>query len=128
MAVAGAGSWHRISSFQAKRSSSLGQSPDRVGRATRSRGERDGTCIDTAECTDLSARPDFHCPSLIPERGGRGSPRRHAGRAQRSDLRDKLAKLNVDPTRSSPAEFDAFIKLEAKKWADLIKRAKITVD
>jgi tripartite-type tricarboxylate transporter receptor subunit TctC len=44
------------------------------------------------------------------------------------DLRDKLAKLNVDPTPSSPAEFEALIKLETKKWADVIKRAKITVD
>ena len=44
------------------------------------------------------------------------------------DLRDKLAKLNVDPTPSSPAEFEALIKLETKKWADVIKRAKITVE
>jgi tripartite-type tricarboxylate transporter receptor subunit TctC len=44
------------------------------------------------------------------------------------DLREKLAKLNVDPTPSSAAEFDALIKLETKKWADVIKRAKITVD
>ena len=45
-----------------------------------------------------------------------------------ADLRDKLAKLNVDPTPSSPVEFEALIKLETKKWADVIKRAKITVD
>jgi tripartite-type tricarboxylate transporter receptor subunit TctC len=45
-----------------------------------------------------------------------------------ADLRDKLAKLNVDPTPSSPAEFEALIRLETKKWADVIKRAKITVD
>jgi tripartite-type tricarboxylate transporter receptor subunit TctC len=44
------------------------------------------------------------------------------------ELRDKLAKLNVDPTPSSPAEFEALIKLETKKWAGVIKRAKITVD
>ncbi len=44
------------------------------------------------------------------------------------DLREKLAKLNVDPTPSSAAEFEALIKLETKKWADVIKRAKITVD
>jgi tripartite-type tricarboxylate transporter receptor subunit TctC len=45
-----------------------------------------------------------------------------------ADLRDKLAKLNVDPTPGSPAEFEALIKLETKKWADVIKRARITVD
>ena len=45
-----------------------------------------------------------------------------------ADLRDKLAKLNVDPTPSSPVEFEALIKLETKKWADVIKRARITVD
>jgi tripartite-type tricarboxylate transporter receptor subunit TctC len=44
------------------------------------------------------------------------------------DLRDKLAKLNVDPTPSTTAEFEALIKLETRKWADVIKRAKITVD
>ncbi len=44
------------------------------------------------------------------------------------DLREKLAKLNVDPTPSSAAEFDTLIKLETKKWADVIKRARITVD
>ncbi len=44
------------------------------------------------------------------------------------DLRDKLAKLNVDPTPSSPAEFEALIGSETKKWAEVIKRAKITVD
>jgi len=45
-----------------------------------------------------------------------------------ADLRDKLAKLNVDPTPSSPVEFEALIKLDTKKWADVIKRARITVD
>ena len=45
-----------------------------------------------------------------------------------ADLRDKLAKLNVDPTPSSPEEFESLVKLEARKWADVIKRAKITVD
>ena len=44
------------------------------------------------------------------------------------DLREKLAKLNVDPTPSSATEFEALVKLETKKWADVIKRAKITVD
>jgi tripartite-type tricarboxylate transporter receptor subunit TctC len=44
------------------------------------------------------------------------------------DLRGKLAKLNVDPTPSTPAEFEALISLETKKWAEVIKRAKITVD
>jgi tripartite-type tricarboxylate transporter receptor subunit TctC len=45
-----------------------------------------------------------------------------------ADLRDKLAKLNVDPTPSTPADFEALIRLETKKWADVIKRAKIAVD
>ena len=45
-----------------------------------------------------------------------------------AELRDKLAKLNVDPTPSSPAEFKSLIESETRKWADVIKRAKITVD
>ena len=44
------------------------------------------------------------------------------------ELRDKLAKLNVEPTPTTAAEFESLIKLETKKWADVIKRAKITVD
>jgi tripartite-type tricarboxylate transporter receptor subunit TctC len=44
------------------------------------------------------------------------------------ELRVKLGKLNVDPTPSSPEEFAALIKSETKKWADVIKRAKISVD
>jgi len=45
-----------------------------------------------------------------------------------TDLLEKLARLNVDPTPSAPAEFEALIRLETKKWADVIKRAKITLD
>jgi tripartite-type tricarboxylate transporter receptor subunit TctC len=45
-----------------------------------------------------------------------------------TDLLEKLARLNVDPTPSAPAEFEALVRLETKKWADVIKRAKITVD
>jgi tripartite-type tricarboxylate transporter receptor subunit TctC len=44
------------------------------------------------------------------------------------ELRDKLANLNVDPTPSSPEEFETLIESETKKWADVIKRAKITVE
>ncbi len=44
------------------------------------------------------------------------------------ELRDKLANLNVDPTPSSPEEFETLIQSETKKWAGVIKRAKITVE
>jgi tripartite-type tricarboxylate transporter receptor subunit TctC len=44
------------------------------------------------------------------------------------DLREKLGKLNVDPTPSSAADFAALIKSETQKWAEVIKRAKITVE
>ena len=44
------------------------------------------------------------------------------------ELREKLAKLNVDSTPSSPAEFETLIRSETKKWAEVIKRAKITVE
>jgi tripartite-type tricarboxylate transporter receptor subunit TctC len=45
-----------------------------------------------------------------------------------TELRARLAKLNVDPTPSSPAEFEALIRQEARNWADVIKRSKIKVD
>jgi tripartite-type tricarboxylate transporter receptor subunit TctC len=44
------------------------------------------------------------------------------------DLREKLARLNVDPTPSTAAEFAALINSETAKWAAVIKRARITVE
>ena len=38
------------------------------------------------------------------------------------DLREKLANINVDPTQARQAEFEALIRLETKKWADVINR------
>jgi tripartite-type tricarboxylate transporter receptor subunit TctC len=43
-------------------------------------------------------------------------------------LRERLAALNVDPTPSSSADFANLIKSETKKWAEVVKRAKITIE
>jgi tripartite-type tricarboxylate transporter receptor subunit TctC len=44
------------------------------------------------------------------------------------ELREKLAKMNVDPIAGTATEFAALIAAETRKWAEVIKRARITVD
>ncbi|MFZ0841974.1 MAG: tripartite tricarboxylate transporter substrate binding protein [Xanthobacteraceae bacterium] len=42
--------------------------------------------------------------------------------------KEKLAGLGLDPLAMSTAEFDKFVREETKKWAQVIKFAKITVN
>ena len=44
------------------------------------------------------------------------------------NLRDKLAAFNVDPIPGTPEEFAALIRSETAKWADVIRRGKITAE
>jgi tripartite-type tricarboxylate transporter receptor subunit TctC len=44
------------------------------------------------------------------------------------NLRERLATFNVDPILGSAEEFAALIKAESAKWADVIKRGKITAE
>jgi tripartite-type tricarboxylate transporter receptor subunit TctC len=39
------------------------------------------------------------------------------------DMRKKLADLGVEPDTRSPAEFAAYVQSEARKYADVVKRA-----
>ncbi len=43
-------------------------------------------------------------------------------------VKEKLAGLGLDPMTMSTAEFDKFVREETKKWAQVIKFAKITVN
>ncbi len=44
------------------------------------------------------------------------------------DVRDRLAGIGFDTVVNTPAQFDALLKAEVSKWADVIKAAKIRID
>lgn len=44
------------------------------------------------------------------------------------DMQDRLAKLGLDPSGMSPQELATFQDAEIKKWAEVVKAAKIRVD
>lgn len=44
------------------------------------------------------------------------------------EMRDKLVKMGADPLLLSPAEFEKFIRSEAKKWGDIVKRTGVKLD
>src|SRR6266571_3174000 len=43
-------------------------------------------------------------------------------------LKEKFAGLGLEPAGGTPEEFDTFMKKEAAKWADVVKRAGVRVD
>ena len=43
-------------------------------------------------------------------------------------VKQKLADVGIDPLRSTPEEFGTFLKAELAKWAEVIRRGKITLD
>ncbi len=47
---------------------------------------------------------------------------------QSADMRESLAKFNVEPNVTSPQEFSAFLAAEARKWADVVKATNIKVE
>jgi tripartite-type tricarboxylate transporter receptor subunit TctC len=44
------------------------------------------------------------------------------------DLKKRIEELGNTPVGSSPEEFDAFIAADMKKWAKVIKDAKIPLE
>jgi tripartite-type tricarboxylate transporter receptor subunit TctC len=42
-----------------------------------------------------------------------------------ADLRGRLAGMNINPTHSTPAAFEDFIRAEGTRWARVLQRAKI---
>jgi tripartite-type tricarboxylate transporter receptor subunit TctC len=44
------------------------------------------------------------------------------------DVQAKFRAASVDPIGNSPAEMAAFIKEEAQRWGDVIKKNNIVVD
>jgi tripartite-type tricarboxylate transporter receptor subunit TctC len=47
---------------------------------------------------------------------------------QSADMRESLAKFNVEPNVTSPQEFSAFLAAEARKWAEVVKATNIKVE
>jgi tripartite-type tricarboxylate transporter receptor subunit TctC len=47
---------------------------------------------------------------------------------QDPEVRDRLAKLGLDPSGMTPAELTAFQKAEIEKWAKVVKAANIKID
>ena len=45
-----------------------------------------------------------------------------------TEIRERLAAIATDPVTNSPEQFQAFIRTETGKWADLIKRTGISLD
>jgi tripartite-type tricarboxylate transporter receptor subunit TctC len=45
-----------------------------------------------------------------------------------ADMKQSLARFNVEPNIASPQEFRAFLAAEAKKWADIVKATSIKVE
>jgi len=43
-------------------------------------------------------------------------------------LKDKFASLGIEAAGGTPEQFDALVKGEAVKWADVVKRAQVRVD
>jgi tripartite-type tricarboxylate transporter receptor subunit TctC len=48
--------------------------------------------------------------------------------ARSREVQAVFAKLNVQAMTSSPEAFDAFIRADIARWADVIKRAKVTLE
>ncbi len=47
---------------------------------------------------------------------------------KRSDVRDRLVQMGIDPVGNSPAEFDRFLKDEVAKWGKVIRQANVRIE
>ena len=44
------------------------------------------------------------------------------------DVREKLSGQGAEPVANTPAEFAAMIKIEAAKWGEIVRSAKISIE
>ena len=80
--------------------------------------------------------PDYEVDSWIAMFAPAKTPRSVIARMQKElarvvqlpDIRAKLIEQTADPVASSPEELDRVVKTELKKWAEVIRAAKIRVD
>jgi tripartite-type tricarboxylate transporter receptor subunit TctC len=47
---------------------------------------------------------------------------------QLPEIRDKLIDYGIDPVGGTPEQFDAFIRSEAGRWAEVVKKADIRLE
>jgi len=47
---------------------------------------------------------------------------------QSPELRERYAAIEAEPTGGTPEQFAAFVKTEAVKWADVVKKSGAKVD
>jgi tripartite-type tricarboxylate transporter receptor subunit TctC len=47
---------------------------------------------------------------------------------QLPEIRDKLIDYGIDPVGGTPEQFDAFIRSEAARWAEVVKKADIRLE
>jgi len=47
---------------------------------------------------------------------------------QSPELHDRLIDYGIDPIGGTPEQFDAFIRSEATRWAEVVKKADIRLE
>lgn len=80
--------------------------------------------------------PEFSVPSIMGLIVPRATPRDIVHKIQSDavasmkspNLSESIRKLYMDPVGSTPEEFDAFIRTEIVKWAEVVKASGATVD
>ena len=69
---------------------------------------------------------------LAPAKTPRDALARLSGAAQQAiaapDLHAKLVGYGIDPVGGTPEQFDAFIRSEAQRWGDVVRKANIRLD
>lgn len=86
--------------------------------------------------TAAETLPGFNVTALLGFVVPSGTPRAVVARLQTDiarvvalpDIRKRMDELGMEPVASTPAQFDAFIQAEMKKWARVITEAKIEAE
>ena len=63
--------------------------------------------------------------AIVDETERRDQPGPVAGR---QDLRERYAAIEAEPAGGAPEQFAAFVKTEAVKWADVVKKSGAKVE
>jgi tripartite-type tricarboxylate transporter receptor subunit TctC len=50
------------------------------------------------------------------------------GAIRSAEVQERLHSLTVETVTTTPAKFDAFIREEIVRWAEVVKRASIKID
>ncbi len=83
-----------------------------------------------------SGYPDYHLTFWTGILAPAGTPPEFVGKInaaineglKSTDMKQRLAKFNVEPNIASPQEFHTFLAAEARNWADVVKATGIKVE